>query len=131
MYSTQSFDLIFCRFSRLLSPPFRVNMVTTKGKKPEITDALSRGRMLPEANGYADIGFEELEHTMAKTWKVKALTVTGTATERVENGIHIYDPGKQEWLVIKEFDDFEKAENWMTDYIRKNHFYYGDFKITR
>ena len=29
------------------------------GKKPEITDALSRGRMLPEANGYADIGFEE------------------------------------------------------------------------
>lgn len=34
-------------------------MVTTKGKKPEITDALSRGRMLPEANGYADIGFEE------------------------------------------------------------------------
>ena len=71
------------------------------------------------------------EHTMAKTWKVKALTVTGTATERVENGIHIYTPGKQEWLVIKEFDDFEKAENWMTDYIRKNHFYYGDFKITR
>ena len=63
--------------------------------------------------------------------KVKALTVTGTATERVENGIHIYDPGKQEWLVIKEFDDFEKAENWMADYIRKNHFYYGDFKITR
>jgi hypothetical protein len=59
VYSTQSFDLIFCRFSRLLSPPFRVNMVTTKGKKPEITDALSRGRMLPEANGYADIGFEE------------------------------------------------------------------------
>ena len=38
MYSTQSFDLIFCRFSRLLSPPFRVNMVTTKGKKPEITE---------------------------------------------------------------------------------------------
>jgi hypothetical protein len=71
------------------------------------------------------------EYTMAKTWKVKALTVTGTATERVENGIHIYDPGKQEWLVIKEFDDFEKAENWMADYIRKNHFYYGDFKITR
>ena len=68
---------------------------------------------------------------MAKTWKVKALTVTGTATERVENGIHIYDPGKQEWLVIKEFDDFERAENWMADYIRKNHFYYGDFKITR
>ena len=68
---------------------------------------------------------------MAKTWKVKALTVTGTATERVENGIHIYTPGKQEWLVIKEFDDFEKAENWMTDCIRKNHFYYGDFKITR
>ena len=31
MYSTQSFDLIFCRFSHLLSPPFRVNMVTTKG----------------------------------------------------------------------------------------------------
>ena len=55
---------------------------------------------------------------MAKTWKVKALTVTGTATERVENGIHIYTPGKQEWLVIKEFDDFEKAENWMTDYIK-------------
>ena len=49
----------------------------------------------------------------------------------MENGIHIYDPGKQEWLVIKEFDDFEKAENWMADYIRKNHFYYGDFKITR
>ena len=71
------------------------------------------------------------EYTMAKTWKVKVLTVTGTATERVENGIHIYDPGKQEWLVIKEFDDFEKAENWMADYIRKNHFYYGDFKITR
>ena len=38
MYSTQSFDLIFCRFSRLLSPPFRVNMVTTKGKKPENTE---------------------------------------------------------------------------------------------
>ena len=34
-------------------------MVTAKGKKPEITDALSRGRMLLEANGYADIGFEE------------------------------------------------------------------------
>nr|DAZ27772.1 MAG TPA: hypothetical protein [Caudoviricetes sp.] len=33
MYSTQSFDLIFCRFSRLLSPPFRVNMVTTKRGK--------------------------------------------------------------------------------------------------
>ena len=59
MYSTQSFARIFCRFSRLLSPPFRVNMVTTTGKKPETTDALSRGRMLPEANGYADIGFEE------------------------------------------------------------------------
>ena len=68
---------------------------------------------------------------MAKTWKEKALTVTGTATERVENGIHIYTPGKQEWLVIKEYDDFEKAENRMTDYIRKIHFYYGDFKITR
>lgn len=33
---------------------------------------------------------------MAKAWKVKALTVTGTATERMENEIHIYDPGKQE-----------------------------------
>lgn len=31
----------------------------TAETKPEITDALSRGRMLPEANGYADIGFEE------------------------------------------------------------------------
>ena len=31
-------DLIFCTFSRLLSPPFRVNMVTTKGKKPETTE---------------------------------------------------------------------------------------------
>ena len=30
VYSTQSFDLIFCRFSRLLSPPFRVNMGTTE-----------------------------------------------------------------------------------------------------
>ena len=38
MYSTQSFDRIFCRFSHLLSPPFRVNMVTTKGKKPETTE---------------------------------------------------------------------------------------------
>ena len=66
-----------------------------------------------------------------KNMESRSVTVTGTATERVENGIHIYDPGKQEWLVIKEFDDFEKAENWMTDYIRKNHFYYGDFKITR
>ena len=68
---------------------------------------------------------------MAKTWKVKALTVTGTATERVENEIHIYDPCKQEWLVIKEFDDFEKAENRMIGYIRKNNLYHGDFKITR
>ena len=31
-------DLIFCTFSRLLSPPFRVNMGTTKGKKPETTE---------------------------------------------------------------------------------------------
>ena len=31
MYSTQSFARIFCRFSHLLSPPFRVNMGTTKG----------------------------------------------------------------------------------------------------
>ena len=38
MYSTQSFACIFCTFSHLLSPPFRVNMVTTKGKKPEITE---------------------------------------------------------------------------------------------
>ena len=68
---------------------------------------------------------------MAKTWKVKALIATGTATERVENEIHIYDPSKQEWLVIKEFDDFEKAENWMIGYIRKNNLYHGDFKITR
>ena len=50
-------DLIFCTFSRLLYPPFRVNMVTTKGKNPKITDALSRGRILPEANGYADTGY--------------------------------------------------------------------------
>ena len=33
-------------------------MVYNEREKPEITDALSRGRMLPEANGYADIGFE-------------------------------------------------------------------------
>jgi hypothetical protein len=25
--------ILFCTFSHLLSPPFRVNMVTTKGKK--------------------------------------------------------------------------------------------------
>ena len=31
MYSTQSFARIFCTFSHLLSPPFRVNMGTTKG----------------------------------------------------------------------------------------------------
>lgn len=68
---------------------------------------------------------------MTKAWKVKALTATGTATERVENGIHIYSPGKLEWRVIKEFVDYEKAEAWMADYIRKNHPYYGDFKITR
>lgn len=68
---------------------------------------------------------------MVKTWKVKALTATGTATERVENGIHIYNPVKIEWRVIKEFIDYEEAENWMADYIRKKHFYYGDFKITR
>lgn len=64
---------------------------------------------------------------MAKTWKVKALT----ATERVENGIHIYNPGKIEWRVIKEFIDYEEAENWMIGYIRKNNLYHGDFKITR
>ena len=32
---------------------------------------------------------------------------------------------------IDSIDFTENAENWMTDYIRKNHFYYGDFKITR
>ena len=68
---------------------------------------------------------------MVKTWKVKALTATGTATERVENGIHVYNPGKIEWRVIKEFIDYEEAENWMIGYIRKNNLYHGDFKITR
>ena len=68
---------------------------------------------------------------MAKTWKVKALTATGVATERVENGIRIYNPSKAEWKVIREFFDYEEAENWMVDYIRKNNLYYGDFKITR
>ena len=61
----------------------------------------------------------------------KSIDGNRNSNRKGENGIHIYTPGKQEWLVIKEFDDFEKAENWMTDYIRKNHFYYGDFKITR
>ena len=61
---------------------------------------------------------------MVKTWKVKALTATGTATERVENGIHIYNPGKIEWRVIKEFIDYEEAENWMIGYIRKNNLYH-------
>ena len=30
--------ILFCTFSHLLSPPFRVNMGTTKGKKPETTE---------------------------------------------------------------------------------------------
>ena len=40
---------------------FRLELIWVQrnGKKTEITDALSRGRMLPEANGYVDIGFEE------------------------------------------------------------------------
>ena len=49
-----SVDLAACYLLRL-----ELIWVQRKDKKPEITDALSRGRMLPEANGYADIGFEE------------------------------------------------------------------------
>lgn len=67
---------------------------------------------------------------MENTWKVKALTAIGKGTEKVENGIRIYIPPKAEWKVLREFESPEKAEIWMTDYIRKNDLYYGDFKIT-
>lgn len=68
---------------------------------------------------------------MKNTWKVKALTVSGRGTTTLEDGIRTYTPPKAAWTVIKEFEDFEEAEEWMTKYIRENGFYYGDFKITR
>lgn len=71
------------------------------------------------------------EMKMANTWKVKALTVKGNGTERVENGLRIYTPPKAEWTVLREFTDPEEAEIWMTDYIRMKGLHYEDFKITR
>lgn len=68
---------------------------------------------------------------MKNTWTVKALTISGEGTTTVKNGIRTYTPPKAEWTVIREFEDFEKAENWMTEYIRENGFFYGDFKITK
>lgn len=63
-------------------------------------------------------------------WKVKQLTVSGEPSEWDDGNTHYYSPGKQEWVTIKESDDYYELENWMTDYIRKNHLYYDDFKIT-
>ncbi|MDE5946395.1 MAG: hypothetical protein K2G63_03665 [Oscillospiraceae bacterium] len=68
---------------------------------------------------------------MAKTWKIKARMATGKATEKVENGIRIYNPGKIEWVVIREFTDPEEAEKWMAGYIRKKGLCCEDFKMTR
>ena len=50
------FHRFFCTFSGLLSLRKYGNIQLPQGKKQK-TDALSRGRMLPEANGYADTGF--------------------------------------------------------------------------
>jgi len=68
---------------------------------------------------------------MAKAWQVKARMATGKATERVENGIRIYNPGKIEWVVIKEFDSPAKADDWLCSYIKKNGYRIDDFNIVR
>lgn len=68
---------------------------------------------------------------MAKTWQVKALTISGKGTERVENGLRIYTPPKAEWKVIREFDSPAKADEWLMDYIRSNGLNCTDFNIVR
>lgn len=53
---------------------------------------------------------------MAKTWKVKALTVK--------------EPGKLVWTTIREFKNPETADNWLTTYIKENGLICTDFRIT-
>lgn len=68
---------------------------------------------------------------MAKAWKVMARMATGEATERVENGIRIYNPGKIEWVVIKEFDSPAKADKWLCEHVRKNGYSITDYNVVR
>jgi hypothetical protein len=68
---------------------------------------------------------------MSKIWKVRAKAVTREGTTTVEGNTRIYRPGKIEWITLKEFTDYWKAEQWLTDYIHKTGYYYGDFKVTK
>jgi len=66
---------------------------------------------------------------MKTTWAVKAFMNLGS-TVTVKNGITTTTPHNG-WVEIKRFDDFEEADNWLCDYINKNGYYYGDFKVAR
>lgn len=68
---------------------------------------------------------------MTQTWKVKARMTTGKAAEWVENGIRTYSPGKIEWVVIREFDDFIEADDWLCDYVNENGYNITDFNIVK
>jgi hypothetical protein len=64
-------------------------------------------------------------------WNVKILTATGKGTTTVEDGVTTYHPKKAEWLTVKTFKDYEKADIWLCKYIKDNGIYYGDCKIVK
>ena len=53
---------------------------------------------------------------MKKTYYAKALTAE--------------EPGKLVWKTIKTFDDFHKADEWLMNYVSKNHYDMRDFLIS-
>ena len=40
-------------------------------------------------------------------------------------------PGKKAWKTIRTFTDFRTADDWLMDYVRRNHYDMRDFLISR
>lgn len=68
---------------------------------------------------------------MKTTWVARAYGIIGEASTTVKDGITTYNPGQRGWFDLKEFTDFEEADNWLCKYIKDNGYYYGDFKVAR
>jgi len=64
-------------------------------------------------------------------WKAMALTIYGEGTTTIENGIQTYTAPPKKWKVLKTDTDFVRLDDWLTDYINRTGYYYGDFKITK